>query len=504
MYVVLVLLVLYLLYKGISLFVYHLCLSAQSPVKWCWLVWGVVLGAGLWAHFRFQEMNPAQLVTVCVAASVILIPSLFRRLVSEPLGWVKISYYLGRLSLFAFRQEPAGGSHFSAMNAWRNQRKPSEADRLWLMGKINRKSHIGAATIVAAVFVSEQYPDKDRVRKQLLALRFSCISGIPAEVLRFVLNWLALDSAERGEWSNIDALKKWDKTLIWPVGSYLQFVADIVSGKRRKPGRFLQFYYFLLGLNLNLFPLYRLLLDYKSPESPQASGNESKPIEATVGNLVSVYAQTAADSALRSSVSHIEWLIEFTKQTMHTGAQEAAIRPDVLDAIRASCMDSINEWGAESGVSFSAKLQDSVLGGNGPDASDELMETFEALVESFESRKYKPQPVSVDWLEFTEMVYVFQQMKSGNQDCAGAIIDAVSPCWHQAAELWNNRLERFLAHMMFRWLHEQSKGFVDPDQVQKLSAITRIPIYSKYKYRRVLLGLYHFRQGLSFGAQNKA
>jgi hypothetical protein len=163
-----------------------LCLALVSLVVVAAEIWMV----GLW-------LLSLALVMLCTVPA--LGPWLLRHVI-VPRGWVKLAYHCGRFSVVAGTDAPAYGLVAAAW-ACAGARRPVRGEAIaWLQDKRDARGILGDAEVVTTALLLVR-GDVEAARQLLASVR-ELVELHPA-VRELAGEWLAVDAAERGAWSEL-------------------------------------------------------------------------------------------------------------------------------------------------------------------------------------------------------------------------------------------------------------------------------------------------------------
>ena len=126
-----------------------------------------------------------------------VIASTITRHVFVPRGWTRIAYYGGACS----RPGDDATAYGLCTAAWAFAHRPSPSSEAWLIARREARMPLGDAEVVLTALVAAGRGDLDTAR-QLLRSTTMLVEDHPA-VRELAGEWLAVDAAERGAWSEL-------------------------------------------------------------------------------------------------------------------------------------------------------------------------------------------------------------------------------------------------------------------------------------------------------------
>jgi len=123
------------------------------------------------------------------------------RHVAVPLGLVRVAHYLG--AVFAHATGKDADAYGYAVGAWALSCKPSPGGEAWLARHREARTPLGDAEVVVTAMIATARGDADNARLLLRSITM-LVEDHPA-VRELAGEWLAVDAAARGAWSELHA-----------------------------------------------------------------------------------------------------------------------------------------------------------------------------------------------------------------------------------------------------------------------------------------------------------
>ncbi len=194
------------------------------------LLW-VLLGPAWLASWvgGIVDLNPWLLGTALALTPVMLPWALCRR-ITMPLGLVRMTYWIARLSMYVLGRDRYGGPLLAATVAFR-QRPQSERTRAWLRGRYEKLKELrGGSATGWAVLLDEDDDDREMGQSRMEAAAWFDWRVSPAVGRRMVGEWLACRAIEQQHWrAALAVARRRESKLFWAGPKVLQKLGVSVS-----------------------------------------------------------------------------------------------------------------------------------------------------------------------------------------------------------------------------------------------------------------------------------
>src|SRR5688500_16810950 len=214
--------------------------ARRRAKRWAYLAWSVLAGlvAGVLLAIGVMFFTLLWVVKLWWLAipfgAFMVLPTLapvLTRHVFVPLGWARIAYVGGMWS----RPGDDGEAYGMCCAAWAFARKPTPKAEVWLAAKRDARIPLGDGEVVMTAFLAAGRGDAETARRLLRSIPL-LVEDHPA-VRDLAGEWLAVDAAERGAWSELhdDATHaRWPAT---PLSFLLEGIAARHVGAAGAPSR---------------------------------------------------------------------------------------------------------------------------------------------------------------------------------------------------------------------------------------------------------------------------
>jgi hypothetical protein len=172
---------------------------------WGVFVWMVLVPFGL-ALTLLLFTGQVWAVLPVAAIALVAFPWPITRLVLIPLGQARLAYWLTFTSDVIFHLDRRGGAAVAAAWALAMRPKLDEETADWVAGQLAVESPLRGAGALASGLLLAARGDRDGARALLETVESVDARACPAAVRRIANGWLASDAAERGEWARVGAL----------------------------------------------------------------------------------------------------------------------------------------------------------------------------------------------------------------------------------------------------------------------------------------------------------
>lgn len=420
-----------------------------------WLVYIAIATGFALLVIPAKTQNPGMFYAASILVAgywLILLPSLFAQLCIV-CGWVKPSFYLGRIAYFINRRDIFGGALFYGWCALRRS-KTQETDRQWLLQRLAKyQGTLGSSAILMHGLLhadGKNYP-------QLLA-HFNILQGLNKNWLlpalaRSVCRFILARACFEGDFAQIRQQAR-----------YWQLVG------RNKFAQWVDMYHWSLGAK-NIPRVMRLKLRW---------------LYFWVGNgpLKQYLAQLAVRQIpAATDLSRLENLVHSEISLLQSGAGEQALLNKAWlnylgEQLPAQWQPRCSELGCFNGTEALQQLRHSVLtaislrGGGADMDNDAAMQEREnnfkllriklhALVSRCENQQLMTGVQEYE--EFMALLRVATQLGKDDHTRGQIYFQLRSPIWNWMAELWNNQKNRPLAFLAGSYLAPLAKEFGDTE-----------------------------------------
>ncbi len=203
--------------------------ARRKDRTWRYLMWSAIAGAmaalmiAIGSLFAFVLFRFGLWPLGILVVAMMIVPPIggtLVRYVIVPTGWYRVAYWAGGLCRPG-ADIPAYGS---CVAAWALSRKPNGDGEAWLAKLRDARQPLGDAEVVVTGLIAAGRGDAETAR-QLLRSAALLAENHPA-VRELAYEWLAVDAAERGAWSELAgevAQSAWPAT---PLAYFLEGLAQ--------------------------------------------------------------------------------------------------------------------------------------------------------------------------------------------------------------------------------------------------------------------------------------
>jgi hypothetical protein len=448
---------------------------------WAVLVWSLVVAGGVSVAFV-----PVIAPVVVLVLAILAAPWPFTRFVLIPLGLPRLAYWLARTSDVVFHVDRLGGAAAAAAWALCRQRPQDEESVEWLTAKLAEQAPLGGAGVLASGLLLAARGDLDGARTLIASVDDVDARICPPEAKRIAYGWLAADAAERGEWARVAELGvTWQQAgrQAWLLSAIAQslLLDPLTSGAPGRLGLWLR--WALAPYRRATLPLVQRALAaldgtfIEPEEDPPVAPAAGAPGGDAIRTALSLHASvlTRPREALRPEdvrAAGQAWdAALFDKATERILLERAVIvgaagAASVLDRMRAAVEDDL------AGVVLASGMRLVDLGDRGEMASrvraqlrDRLLTEIEAASDAIRRRAddKRALPGPDEWREWGNLRELYARaVRSAGDDLRRLAFVKVYPdATSFAVWLYNDRHQRPLGNVIFRWLLAEATALDD-------------------------------------------
>lgn len=422
----------------------------QRLLLLAFIIWSIF--TGLFFGFLAEDTLYAQLLLLFGAT--VMQPALLAHL-SMRMGWVRMSYYLGRVAIVANRHSLLGGGLFYGWRALQKHRdNPGvyEAGRAFLQKRLDRNGRLidSGGLLMQIVMMHDQLDEERFYRRLLLLGRLDLACATPG-LVRYGFRLLAAHALGRGDWERLLAV-----TPQWrvPLAGYLSH-----TYRRMKQGK--------IPSPVDLF-LYWLW-------SGRPRWSAQLPAVAPATAII-------MDSSLSGlSLRQQSWLLagkalpEEMKQAWRVALTQEPVWRERAAQLGCRNIDAALD---NLGQSVGNYLDGAVAHAKGVAVAEaDIDMQFQKLhfkARAIESRRAQGQLLAgnLECEEFLSLLDLFEQLAgdAARQYQAYCIFENV--VWNWIAALWNDKKEKWLVYFMCGCLYGYAKS-VDSESAVVYDQILR-------------------------------
>lgn len=491
--------------------------GAPGTVALAVLVWFVAMTLGVPAIGDVLAGDLGRLPMVALLLAL-LFPWWLATRVTIPLGLVRVSWLLGRLSFWTWRGDTRGGGVVAAAWALVRARAPSGRTSTWTVARRDALRPLRGGGIVATALLAERRGDRETM---LMLVRSTLLLAPAAAHLAarsLAAQWLAADAAARGDWREVVRVGKAIRRqpsglrLLVAVGRVLVAPTHALG-----PGRRLGLWLTWLGAprRIATLPLLRLALDPTPPPAgatpsvsdPQqgeqdeaiadagdvaAAANGPHPPQDAAGtgpgpggiaHAVALHAAVSqrpgaaltgpALSRLATSWAESLGSVTLARALVARAEQTGSRRGDALAAARESVTEELTELLGRAEVSRAdlpevPPILAAALARLETRRTAEVEARWRPLEQRVEEERDLP-PID-EWREFLALRDAYEAAVAVRGDAARHVLfdDTDRYLSGLAVRLHNDREERALANAMFTWLLGEARRVDDPEAIDRL------------------------------------
>lgn len=134
-----------------------------------------------------------------------LMPSLWARWVTVPLGLPRLSWLFGRISTLDWREDNSGGAYALGMWAW-TRGKATDGARAWLDGRANAQYPATAGVVFGWALGRAHDGQHEQARQLMRSIGLFDVRYLPRPLLALTTEWRVADALERGDREQAQAL----------------------------------------------------------------------------------------------------------------------------------------------------------------------------------------------------------------------------------------------------------------------------------------------------------
>lgn len=407
---------------------------------------------------------------------VVLFPWATARLVLVPLGLPRAAFVLASLSAWRMRADRRGGAVLAGAWALLRQPAPSAADRAWLERRLDRASPLGGAGVLAAGLLAAAREDLETARRLIESVATLAPVTSPRVARALAGEWLAADAAARGDWERVARLPG-PRTRL---GRFCAAAAARLAGLPGAPEAAWLRALWLLGprRTRTLALLERALSAAAVPREPPSPvrvlGHDDGESLARAEALLAAAACRPRGRLLPGDLARLgaAWDAALADPATadRLGRRAAALgaRADgALDALAGAVQEDLAALALAADVPLAEA--GGTLGGAAARLRSRLLGEIETLSVALgdRARARRAEPPIAEWQAYLALRRDCERARRLCGEEAGRV---AFPTVHRdlcelAAWLWNDRKERAIAHVMFRWLLEEARAAGDAEAV---------------------------------------
>lgn len=403
--------------------------SYGGPCGLVWLLCFLILAIAN----AFHQIAAAILA---VAIGIFLLPFLWSWMLAY-FGRYKLAYYIGRMCLYYFREDPFSGAlyrGFLGANRLGNSKKKREALQ-WLQTRyLNYKGHLysGSMTMIVIIEASIESPgDADELATRLRLLQGVGRRSIPGRIGLFASKLALGPALASGDWGRINAVaEQWDTPTVNPIARYLRsYYERYISGS----GRVGRLRFFCSRLRV-----YRYRSLYTLPSDLSVDSSEVSPEVA--GSMIAFWQskhelKTKWDGSAREAYLNAHAREKWTKRAHELGIWQ---KDRAWETLNASIQ---KEVGADE-----IDLSDDALF----EKMDRQYKHVNYLAAAVERRLQEKRKSTggQDFIDWMRILQCFNEMQDNRYQRGQAFNSNHHLVWRWMAELWNKRKQQSLAYFM--------------------------------------------------------
>lgn len=480
--------------------------AVVAVVMWMVFVPTLALELVLLVHaLRVGELGQAAAACAWIATtSLVLFPWPIARAILIPLGQIRLTWALNRLSFWVWRGDVKGGAVVAA--SWAAIRQVDRGRALspeqieWIERRLAASSsaevrwQLGGAGIVASGLLAEARGERARARQLLVSAGELAEPTWPAQAIVVAWTWLCGEAIGRGAWREVECLAR-TAPLASRTSEFLGAVAARLTGIAPLPGdTVLQWRWLLAPHRRATRPLLRRALATPAvarqpppTEAGSPEGDDSEPGEPelrapgqTLTHALELHARALATTPAALSRRQVIALarawdaalvdpslgetLDVRADALGAHAQSAA---ELAALVRDDLLALIEDAGLELGP---LGEHSELLGRAARRLHGELLDGLEISIGALESRvdQTRELPALSEWQEFLAIREQYARAVSlgGLQLRRLAFSIVHGPLCSLAVWLWNERRERAIANAMFQWLLAEAVVVADSKAVE--------------------------------------
>jgi len=451
---------------------------------WAVVVMPVLVGAT--ASWLFDALSgTVSAWLVAVVCGVLLAPQTCCRYVFIPCGWPRATYWLARTARWYWatdsRDEALYFASLAAVRSGSAKRWP------WLATKVAAETELGGCGLLAHAIVLDAGGRTEEARRTCIALASLDQTSYHRTVRDLALEWLVAEAMTRGDF---DAATEW------------AFHPPSARGKRAVLGQ--------LAMHLTardasdpfydaasswwtrlqrrawalrwpaLLPLLRWTLRTPAGASPTAAPRVVEPAADPRDRALDLQlradacpAELRADGIFALALAWSAALDEPALSLWEERARALGVPPGVGERLRDAALEMLVETLRNATCELGALLDRPDAPGILHDAAFRVrsadLEVLEDSVAALEGRVSADRRLAAvdEWQEWQAIVRLYERCwtRSGLQARTTAFTVVHRPVCAQAVWLWNQRDERTVPHLMFRWLLDEAIAVGDAEAI---------------------------------------
>lgn len=399
---------------------------------------------------------------VMLVASVILFPSLFAQ-ASIYLGWVKVSYWLGRIAYNRHQKDLFAGALFFGWRAAHHAKgdKKSQGHE-WLAHRLNNyRGTLGSGTmLVHAMMKAEPLAYKD-LRAQFIWLQGINKNWLPENIARAAFRFILARACREEDFPEIRAqarywqlvcknrFAQWVDMYHWSLG------ADVIPRMLKLKITWL---YFWVGNGQLRNFLPHLFKQSTAPTTSLMNLAQLKEAELNLFQSGAKNSQWINDAWRSYSAGPMadEWLPRIK-------ALGSFNENEVLSRLQQSVLDLISLRSGEGDLDSEAAMAER-------DNGFKLLQIKIAAMVN-RSEQNKMMTGIQEYEEFLALLRVAERLGKDDHSRAQVFFQMRSPVWNWMVELWNNTKNRPLAFLAGNYMAPLAREFGDTDAYEFFSGI---------------------------------
>lgn len=405
----------------------------DPPSKWFLVIFLIAYFLSAVAASLTSDFHPvlAGLGFVLFLIPIYCFPSWYAQITIR-LGWVKTSYYLGRMALAMHYRDPFSGGLFYGWRAVQHL-KPEQKQHYvdWLETKVlSRKKTLRSGTMVMRVLLKSLALGDSQLMENLHLLQGCNKQLIPGNISRYACRFMLARDLPTGDWQLIArTATQWHGITFNPLAAWLLEI-HYNNPLRKKAKLTIFFKYVLAG-----FPrIKKILPEYKANNLPPSLNNKDSG-QVTLEDL-----KAAEWWMLNQKHNDFEHLNNFWKKFI------------IADTTKLLWMERIQTLGSFNNQEIYEKIVKSVADHISARGGSDALENDTASQErdrNFQLLNIKIRSVNqrVEQNKLMTGIQEFEEWLSIAAIARKIAVDKVgksqvfyimrSPCWNWVAKLWN-------------------------------------------------------------------
>lgn len=227
-----------------------------------------------------REVEWLRVVPWLILLFIVAFPSFIAQIFIR-VGWVRASYYLGRIASFRHANDIPAGALFYGWLAL--QRRPEEEKPLlksWLDKKVERNGYdFGTGRMVMYVLLNSEKVSDREVYDRLRVLKDASPQGVPSNLGAYVFKWMLASDLAGKNWEDIvTTCNQWRLVRFIPLASYIvAYHARATNSEKIELGMFAYPIVYLLAGRpswVKDLPMPKVLTKGNNDSDSNSTGNE--------------------------------------------------------------------------------------------------------------------------------------------------------------------------------------------------------------------------------------